>query len=146
MLITDFVQFLFVFPIPVMELKTIQSDIQEPAPDIVFPNISDPRIRKWTNQTNVISLSPAALDEVAQGANVDAHVCGVLFKTVGDLSIPIEEGQGYVLTYCSMLESYATKKTPCPGRGTFVYVRFTCCMPAVQQTNTILLKQDNPCV
>ena len=103
MLIIDFVQFLFVFPIPVMELRTIQSDIQEPAPDIVFPNISDPRIRKWTNQTNVISLSPAALDEVAQGANVDAHVCGVLFKTVGDLSIPIEEGQGYVLTYCSML-------------------------------------------
>jgi hypothetical protein len=78
----------------VMELRSIKSDIQEPSPDIVFPNISDPRIRKWTTQKNVISLSPAALDEVAQGVNVEAHVCGVLFKTVGNLSIPVEEGQG----------------------------------------------------
>jgi hypothetical protein len=77
-----------------MELRTIESDIQEPSPDITFPNISDPRIRKWTKQSNVISLSPAALDEVAQGANVEAHVSGVLFKTVGNLSIPVEEGQG----------------------------------------------------
>ena len=77
-----------------MELKTIQSDIQVPSPDIIFPNISDPRIRKWSKQTNVISLSPAALDEVAQGANVEAHVSGVLFKTVGNLSIPVDEGQG----------------------------------------------------
>ena len=75
-----------------MELRTIESDIQEPSPDIIFPNVSDSRIRKWAKQTNVISLSPAALDEVAQGVNVEAHVSGVLFKTVGNLSIPVEEG------------------------------------------------------
>ena len=90
---------LFIFPffnVSVMQLMTIQSDIQEPSPDIVFPNTSDPRLRKWVKETNVISLSPAALDEVAQGSNVEAHVCGVLFKTVGNLSIPVEEGQGFV--------------------------------------------------
>ncbi|XP_028393444.1 adhesion G protein-coupled receptor B3-like [Dendronephthya gigantea] len=77
-----------------MEFKTVQSDIQEPSPDIVFPNLSDPRVRKWSKQANVITLSPAAMDEVAQGTNVEAHVSGVLFKTVGNLSIPVVEGQG----------------------------------------------------
>ena len=81
-----------------MEFRTVESDIQEASPDIVFPNISDPRIRKWSKQANVITLSPAAMDEVAQGANVEAHVSGVLFKTVGNLSVPVVEGQGLVIS------------------------------------------------
>ena len=51
----------------VMEMRTVTSNIQEASPDIIFPNISNPRIRKWAKQTNVITLSPASLDEVAQG-------------------------------------------------------------------------------
>lgn len=93
----SFIHISICFHVSVMQLITIQSDIQEPSPDIIFPNISDPRIRKWVKEKSVISLSPAALDEVAQGANVEAHVCGVLFKTVGNLSIPVEDGQGWVL-------------------------------------------------
>lgn len=77
-----------------MELSTILTDIEGPAPNIVFPNISDPRIREWSNETNLITLSPAALDDIAHGANVEAHVVGVLFKTIGNLSIPVEEGSG----------------------------------------------------
>lgn len=77
-----------------MELRTVQSDIQEASPDIIFPNITDPRIRDWSEQTNVISLPLASLDVVAQGVNVEAHVSSVLFKTIGNLSIPVEQGQG----------------------------------------------------
>ncbi|XP_046859887.1 uncharacterized protein LOC124453177 [Xenia sp. Carnegie-2017] len=77
-----------------MELSTILTDIEGPAPNIVFPNISDPRIHEWSNETNLITLSPAALDDIAHGANVEAHVVGVLFKTIGNLSIPVEEGSG----------------------------------------------------
>ena len=52
-----------------MELRTASSNIEEASPNIVFPNRSDPRIRKWSNDSNMVTLSPAALDEIANGTS-----------------------------------------------------------------------------